>query len=114
MPAREPILDPLLALKQPIHRRVQIVLIDAADPELLSHRGLAERADGPQLRRRRDHPLADHRQHQIPLPGRGPIKQPTQLQPPGHRQRRLHMPGRQRPLDRKRRPGRHQHLAPQR
>ena len=32
VPPGEPILDPLLALKQPVHRRIQIVLIGTATP----------------------------------------------------------------------------------
>ena len=43
MPAREAILDPLLALHQPVHRRVQIVLVGARDPELVGERRPAER-----------------------------------------------------------------------
>ena len=70
VPARETILDPLLTIQKPVHRRVQIVLISIHYPELVSQRRLPERAHSPELRRRRDHPLADHRHHQVPLPRR--------------------------------------------
>ena len=46
MPTREAILDLRLAIGQPVQRRVQIVLVSVGDPELLSQRGLPERADG--------------------------------------------------------------------
>ena len=99
MPAGETILDPLLALKQPVHRRVQIVLIGVRHPQLIRQRRLRERPDRRELRRRRDRPLADHRHHQIPLPARRAVHQPGQLQPPRHRKRRDHVPGGQRALD---------------
>ena len=49
MPTREAILDLLLTIQQPVHRRVQIVLIGVGDPELLGQRRLPERADGREL-----------------------------------------------------------------
>ena len=47
--AREAVLDPLLALQQPIKRRVKIVLIGAGDTEFGTERGLTERPDGLKL-----------------------------------------------------------------
>jgi len=66
--AREAILDRLLTGQKPIERGVQLILIGACDCELIRERGQGERPRGRQLRRRRDHTLADHRQHQVALP----------------------------------------------
>ena len=38
MPAREPLLDRILALKQPVHRRVQLIVNRALHPQLLPQR----------------------------------------------------------------------------
>ena len=59
MAPSEAILDLRLAIQQPVHRRVQIVLVRVGDPELIGQRRLAERADRRELRRRRDRALAD-------------------------------------------------------
>ena len=49
VPAGEAILDPLLAIQQPVHRRVQIVLVSVGDPKLIGQRRLTERADRREL-----------------------------------------------------------------
>ena len=100
MAPSEAILDLRLAIGQPVHRTVEIVLVRVGDPELLGQRRLAERADGRELGRRRDRALADHRQRQVPLTRR----LSDQAAGPGPAvaliaKRRPHMPGRQRPLD---------------
>ena len=42
MPARQPVLDPFLALLQPVHRAVQIILIRVSHVQLISERGLVQ------------------------------------------------------------------------
>jgi len=60
--AGKPGLDRRLTLPQPVHRRVELVGVDALDPKLLGQRRLRKRARAGELRGRLEHPLADHRQ----------------------------------------------------
>jgi hypothetical protein len=113
MPSRQAVLDTLLALPEPVHRQVQIILIRVIDVQFLGQRGLRQRADRAELRRRRDHASHDHRHAQVPLSARLTIQQSPELQPAGHRQRGVDVTGRQGPLDLKRLPDRHQRLPAQ-
>jgi hypothetical protein len=100
--AREPILDRRLAIEQPVHRAVEVVLVCALDRQLRAQRGARERARHLKLRAGREHPLADHRQHEVAFPRWRPVDQPRQLQPPGHREHRRDVARRHRALDLKR------------
>ena len=102
MPARERPLDPLLAVRQPVHRPKQLRLGDLAERELVGERGLREATGHRQLRTRCDHQLADHRHRQVPLTTALPREQPLQIQLAQHPQHRRDVPVRQRPLDLKR------------
>ncbi len=99
MPARERVLDPLLALCQPVHHRQQLGLFDLAERQLVGQRGLRKAAGHRQLRGGRDHQLTDHRHRQIPLAAPLPRDQPLQVQVSEHPQYPGHVPVRQRALD---------------
>jgi len=99
VPARERLLDPLLAVRQPVHRREQLGLGDLAERELVAERGLREATGHRQLRARGDHQLADHRHRQVPLTTALPREQPLEIQPPQHPEHRRDVPMRQRGLD---------------
>jgi hypothetical protein len=67
MTAGERLLDPLLARKQPVHRREQLGFCQLAQLELLRERGLVHQPGHRQLRARLKQPLADHRHAQVAL-----------------------------------------------
>ena len=69
MPGGETILDRVLALKQPVHRGVQIILVRALDTQLTGECRLPERADHPELRSRADHPARGSSPGTDPAPG---------------------------------------------
>lgn len=114
MAACERPLDPLLAGKKPVERRVGLVLVGPLDPDLARERRLGEGARHRQLRARADQTLDDHRETQLTLPRARPVEQPRKLEPPRHRKRRLDMACRQRTLDLERLAGGDQALAAQR
>jgi hypothetical protein len=64
VPARQARLDAVLALGQPVQRRVELVLVGAGDVELVGQRRAAQGARAGQLGPRLDQPLARHRHHQ--------------------------------------------------
>jgi hypothetical protein len=97
--AGERAFDPLLASEQPVERAVELVLVGALDPELGGERRLPKGARHRQLRAGRDRALQDHRQAQRALPRGRAIDQPPELEPSAHREQRLDVARRQRPLD---------------
>ena len=54
------LLDPLLALEQPVHGGIEIVLVGVLDPELLGQGGGVPEPGGGQLGDGLDQPLDDH------------------------------------------------------
>jgi hypothetical protein len=86
VPGREPVLDPGLPGGQPVHRRVQVMLIAGARAEDLPERagrgGVPQPAGDGQLGVRRDHLRHRHRGHQVPVPGRRGVDQLLQAQLP--------------------------------
>ena len=74
VPGGQRVLDLLLPGGQVVHRRVEIILIAAAQPEDVAQgagRGLFSQPPGDgQLGVRGDHLRDCHRGHQVPLPGR--------------------------------------------
>ena len=76
VPGRRRVLDLLLPGLQPVHRRVQVILITRAQPEDLAQGtggGLAAQPAGDgQLGVRPGHLRDRHRHHQVPVPGRDP------------------------------------------
>jgi len=63
----ERFLDPLLALKQPVHRGQELGLLDLSQLEFLTQRRLRVPAGVSQLRPRPQHLLDDHRDRQVAL-----------------------------------------------
>ena len=96
--AGEPALDRLLTREQPVHRGVQVVRVRPHHAELLRQRRLRELTGAGELRARREHPLADHRQGAVALLRGRPLEQARKPQPAGHRQHAGRMPVRQRAL----------------
>jgi hypothetical protein len=92
VPAREPLLDRRLALEQPIHRRVQLIVDRALHPQLFPQRAAVQLSRARELRAALEHPAGDHRQAQIPLARGLAVQQPRHAQPPNGREHRLHMP----------------------
>jgi len=97
--ARQPPLDPLLPLQQPVKRPVQLVGVNALDRELLRQRRLRERPRAGQLRARRQHLLADHRQHPRALRRQRAVEQPHQPEPTRHPEHGSDLAVRQRARD---------------
>jgi hypothetical protein len=84
VPGGQRVLDRLLPAVQVVHRRVQVILIAAAQVQDLAQRcgrGLAAQPAGDgQLGVRRDHLRGRHRGHQVPVPGRHRVDQLLQAQ----------------------------------
>ena len=75
------LLDRLLALKQPIHRRVEGVLVHIGDAEVLTERRVGPGPRHAELaRRRRDDALRHHRHDKVALPRGAHIDQPLKAQ----------------------------------
>ena len=108
------LLDPLLTLREPVHRHVQLVLVGALHVELGGQRRLAEQTRRCELGARADHPLADHGHVQVTLARGGTIQKPGQTETSSSGQDALDMASRQRTLDPERLPGSQQRLAPKR
>ena len=60
-------LDEGLAGREPVHRRIQVVLVHVLHAELLRERGVPEQGDRLQLRARLYYALGYHRQHDVAL-----------------------------------------------
>jgi hypothetical protein len=90
VPRGQRVLDLLLPGGQVVHRRVQVILIAAADAEDLAERAgrglVPEPAGDGELGVRRDHLRDRHRGHQVPVPGRGRVDQLVQAQLAGRAQ----------------------------
>ena len=114
MPAREPPLDLILALEQPVHRRVQLIVHRALHPQLLPQRARLKLPGARELRAALKHPAGDHRQAQIPLARGLAVKQARHAQPPGRAQHRLHIPVLARAHDLERLTRRHEPHPPER
>ena len=84
--AGEAILDPLLALQQPVHRRVQIVLVGARDPSSSASVDCAKRPRPSRASTPARSPADRSSPAQITLPRRLAVQQPRQLEPARHRQ----------------------------
>ena len=99
MPGRERVLDAFLPGPQPVHRRVQVVLIAAAQVQDLAQGagggGVPQPAGDGQLGIRPGHLRDRHRGHQVPLPRRGRVDQLLQAQGPQRAQHRGDVPVRQ-------------------
>ena len=65
VPPRQPALNALLALAQPVHRLVQGVLVHGAEAQLPGQRAVAQQPRRRQLGRRAQHPLGDQRQRPV-------------------------------------------------
>jgi hypothetical protein len=63
----ELVLDVILAREQPVHRRVQVVLVGVGDTEVLGQRRGVPPAGGGQLGVRRCDARGHHGQHQVAL-----------------------------------------------
>ncbi len=110
----ELLLDRVLAREQPVHRRVQVVLVRVGHAEVRCQRGGVPPARGGQLRVRRDDARGHHRQHQLAL-ARGLAAQQRREVQALHRQRHgVHMAVRGRADDLERLAQRHEGLALQR
>ena len=91
VPRGELLLDRVLAREQPVHRRVQVVLVRIGHAEVLGQRGGVPPARGGQLRMRRHDARGHHRQHQLAL-ARGLAAQQRREAQALHRQRHgVHM-----------------------
>jgi hypothetical protein len=97
--AREPVLNPLLAHGEPVQRTVEVVLVGVLDRQLRGQRRARKRPRHRELRPRTQQPLHHHRQHQVPLARGLAVDQAHKLEPPGEREQRLDVAGRQRTLD---------------
>ena len=84
VPGGQRVLDLILPGGQVVHRRVQVILIAAAQVQDLAQgagRGLVPQPAGDgQLGVRRDHLRDRHRGHQVPVPGRHRVDQLLQAQ----------------------------------
>ena len=78
------VLDLLLPAVQVVHRRVQVILITGPQVQDLAQRagggGVPQPAGDGQLGVRRDHLRDRHRDHQVPVPGRGRVDELGQAQ----------------------------------
>ena len=108
MPPRQAVLDPRLALQEPIQRLVGLAVLDPAEAQdraqARGRRLLVHRAHKAQLGARRDQPVDHHRHHEIAIAPRLGILRRAQDQPvqgdlADHPQRRRDMAMRQRALD---------------
>jgi hypothetical protein len=108
MTAGQAVLDPDLALQQPIQRLIGLVILDLAEAQNRAQtrhcRLFIHRSHKAQLRPRRDHAIDHHRQHQIAIAPRRSVLRRTQNQTvqhylTDHSQHRSNMAVRQRALD---------------
>jgi hypothetical protein len=108
VPARQAVLDPRLALNQPIERLISFALLHLAQTQnraqARDRRRLVHRPHKAELGARRDQPVHDHRHHQIAAAPRRLILRRTQDQPvqrdlSQHSKRRRNMAVGQRTLD---------------
>ena len=99
MPRGKGVFDAVFALKRPVHRRIQVVLITAGHPEHLAQRaggGLATQPPGErQLRAGGNHLGHQHRGHQVAPPRRGRVNQFLDTEAACGAQHRRDMPVRQ-------------------
>ena len=90
VPGGQRVLDRVLPAVQVVHRRVQVILIAAAQVQDLAQgagcRLVPQPAGDGQLGARRDHLRDRHRDHQVPVPGRHRVDQLLQAQPAGRAQ----------------------------
>src|SRR5207247_10486923 len=96
--AREAVLDPRLALLEPVESRVELVLCGARDVKLVRQSRLGEGARAGELRARLEQPLDDHRHDQLALTRRRAVEQPPKLKPPTGSEDRRNMSVRERAL----------------
>ena len=84
MPPGQRALDAVLALQQPVHGRVQIVLVDRAQPQGvgqgIARGGFGEVSGGGELGTRFQHPGHDHRHRPVALGRALPGDEPLQAQ----------------------------------
>ena len=90
VPGGQRVLDLLLPVMQVVHRRVQVILIAAAQVQDLAQgarRGLLPQPAGDgQLGVRRDHLRDRHRDYQVPVPGRHGVDQLVEAELAGRAQ----------------------------
>jgi hypothetical protein len=110
MPGCQLLLDRVLAVLQPVHRRVDLISGRARDAQVGPQRGVGPPGQGGQLGRRGDHLRDDLRQGQVAFPARRP-EQRRQPQFHRHGVRGGDVAVRRRRGDRDRLPGGHQPLA---
>ena len=86
VPLGQALLDSGLPSHQPVQRRIQLVLIDRAQPQRHAQGGHGalgrQRAGSGQFRLRVDDPGDDQRHHEIPHPAGGPRDQGVQVKLP--------------------------------
>jgi hypothetical protein len=85
------LLDRVLAREQPVHRRVQVVLVGIGDAEVFGQRRGVPPARGRKLGVRRHDARGHHRQHQVALATRLGGNHRGQSQPLHGRDDRLHV-----------------------
>src|SRR5208282_4529906 len=85
------LLDTLLALQQPVHRLIEIILAGILNPQLFRQRGGVPLAGRGQFRRGGDQSLGDHGDNQIPFAAALGRDHGLQVEFTDHRQDSFHM-----------------------